>query len=144
MNLPTDLDPIIKRQILELLLQEVAENELALFISTHHLHEVEQMADQIILLENGQIDDCLLLDDLKNNYKKMQVAFDQPFPDKLRILPNIEILDETGRIVTLLINEKCDKTLELIKKEKPILLEELPMTLEDIFITKFGGKTYVS
>lgn len=142
---PTNgLDPVIKRQILELLLQEVAENELALFISTHHLHEVEQMADQIILLENGQIDDCLLLEDLKSNYKKLQIAFDHPFPDTIRILPNIDILDETGRIVTLLIHEKCNKTLQLIKKEKPILLEELPMTLEDIFLTKFGGNTYVS
>ena len=49
---PTNgLDPIVKRQILQFLVGEVAEKEITIFISTHHLDEVEQIADTIIILK---------------------------------------------------------------------------------------------
>lgn len=142
---PTNgLDPIIKRQVLKLLLEEVADRSVSLLISTHHLHEVEQIADHLIILEKGKIDTSVSLDEMKHQFKKVQVVFNKPFPDKISILPQVTILNESGRVITLLINEKCNKTLEFIKKEQPVFIEELPMTLEDIFVTKLGGEVHVS
>lgn len=41
----------MKRQILQFLVGEVAEKEITIFVSTHHLDEVEQIADTIIILK---------------------------------------------------------------------------------------------
>ena len=142
---PTNgLDPIIKRQILQLLIDEVAEREISLLISTHHLYEVEQMADHIIILENGEVESAVSLEDVKSEYKKVQIAFHGSFPDKIDLLPHVTVLNQAGRVSTVLIKDKCGKTVELLKKEDPIFFEELPMTLEDVFVTKIGGDVHVS
>jgi ABC-2 type transport system ATP-binding protein len=142
---PTNgLDPIVKRQILQFLMEEVAERQVTLMISTHQLEEIEKVADSVIVMKEGGIESMIAIDDIKKEYKKVQVAYRRSFPEKIELLPHVKILNQTGRVTTLLIEGKGEETLHLMKNEKPLLLEELPMTLEDVFITKLGGELYVS
>ncbi|MGC4377824.1 ABC transporter ATP-binding protein, partial [Fictibacillus sp. Mic-4] len=84
------------------------------------------------------------MDEAKNSFKKIQVVYKHSLPEKLEDLSNIVILNKTGRVTTLLIKGNVDETMERFKMENPILLEELPMTLEDVFVTTLGGEHNVS
>lgn len=142
---PTNgLDPIVKRKILQFLVGEVAEKEITIFISTHHLDEVEQIADTIIILKGHTISSITSLDDTKSQFAKIQVAYERSLPQKLENLSNIKILNQTGKVYTILIEGNVAATLEKFYKEQPILIEELTMSLEDIFITTFEEDSHVS
>ncbi|CAI8788248.1 MULTISPECIES: ABC transporter ATP-binding protein [Bacillus] len=142
---PTNgLDPIVKRQILQFLVEEVAEKEITIFISTHHLDEVEKIADTIIILKSHTIASVTALDDTKSCYAKIQVAYERSLPQKLENLSNIKILNQTGKVYTILIEGNVAATLEKFHKEQPLLIEELTMSLEDVFVTTLEGDVYVS
>ncbi|MGH0775889.1 ABC transporter ATP-binding protein [Bacillus cereus] len=142
---PTNgLDPIVKRQILQFLVGEVAEKEITIFVSTHHLDEVEQIADTIIILKGHTISSITSLDDTKSRFAKIQVAYERSLPQKLENLSNIKILNQTGKVYTILIEGNVATTLEKFYKEQPILIEELTMSLEDVFVTTLEEDGYVS
>lgn len=142
---PTNgLDPIVKRQILQFLVGEVAEKEITIFVSTHHLDEVEQIADTIIILKGHTISSITSLDDTKSRFAKIQVAYERSLPQKLENLSNIKILNQTGKVYTILIEGTVATTLEKFYKEQPILIEELTMSLEDVFVTTLEEDEYVS
>lgn len=142
---PTNgLDPIVKRQILQFLVGEVAEKEITIFISTHHLDEVEQIADTIIMLKGHTVASITSLDDAKSRFAKIQVAYERSLPQKLENLSNIKILNQTGKVFTILIEGNVATTLEKFYKEQPILIEELTMSLEDVFVTILEEDGYVS
>jgi ABC-2 type transport system ATP-binding protein len=142
---PTNgLDPIVKRNILQFIIEEVSERQLCVLISTHHLEEVEKMADVLIMMKEGRIESTTSIEDAKSSYRKVQVVFKNSMPEKITNLNNITILSQTGRVYTLMIKGNIDATLENIQQEHPLLLEELPMTLEDIFISSLGGESHVS
>ncbi|MCA1029506.1 ABC transporter ATP-binding protein [Bacillus timonensis] len=141
---PTNgLDAIVKRKILEFILEEVSEKNLSILISSHHLDELEKIADTIFMMKNGTIDSVITMDDTKMHFKKIQVVFKHDFPESLRSLSNIEVIKRIGRVQTILIKGNTEETVKLIEQEKPILIEELPMTLEDMFVSALGGDEIV-
>lgn len=142
---PTNgLDAIVKRQILQFLIEEVAESGLSLLISSHHLDELEKMADTIIMLKSGEVESIVSMEDAKLHYKKIQVVFKEGgLPEEVKQLPHIEILSEVGRVITLLVKGSTEETIMQLKGYQPLLLEELPMSLEDMFVSALGGDDIV-
>ncbi|QOR67802.1 ABC transporter ATP-binding protein [Cytobacillus suaedae] len=140
---PTNgLDAIVKRQVLQFLIGEVSENELSILISTHHLDELEKIADTIMMMKDGKIETILTMDNAKEQFKKVQVVFKGEFPEPIRDLKNIDRISQIGRVHTILIKGDTDKTLQQFNAFNPLLLEELPMTLEDMFISALGGDDF--
>ncbi|SER97012.1 ABC transporter ATP-binding protein [Salisediminibacterium halotolerans] len=139
---PTDgLDVIVKKQVQQLLLEQVSENGTSVIISSHRLDELEYMAENMLVIRDGCLDDHYELSDLKNRYKKIQAAFSDQIPEELE--NKASILSQTGRVYTLLMDNESFTSLDEIKKYQPLLLEELPLSLEDVFVAKFGGDPYV-
>ena len=58
----------------------MAEKEITIFVSTHHLDEVEQIADTIIILKGHTISSITSLDDTKSRFAKIQVAYERSLP----------------------------------------------------------------
>jgi ABC-2 type transport system ATP-binding protein len=142
---PTNgLDPIVKRNILQFIIEEVSERQLSVLISTHHLEEVEKMADVLIMMKEGRIESTTSIEDAKSSFRKVQAVYNHSLPEKVANLNNVTILSQTGRVYTLMIKGNIEATMEKMQQEQPLLLEELPMTLEDIFISSLGGESHVS
>ncbi|ANX11151.1 ABC transporter ATP-binding protein [Fictibacillus arsenicus] len=142
---PTNgLDPIVKRNILQFIIEEVSERQLSVLISTHHLEEVEKIADVLIMMKDGQIESTTSIEDAKSSFRKVQAVYKHSLPEKIANLNNVSILSQTGRVYTLMIKGNIEATMEKMQQEQPLLLEELPMTLEDIFISSLGGESHVS
>ncbi|NBI27878.1 ABC transporter ATP-binding protein [Chengkuizengella marina] len=141
---PTDgLDVIIKKQILRYVLEEVSEGNTSILISSHRLDELEQITDTIMVMKEGRIESHNELVDMKSKYKKIQVVFKENLPESIEVLDEVKQINQIGRVYTLLLSDKNDDISQLIKKEQPLLFEELPITLEDIFVAKLGGEEHV-
>ncbi|MGJ9383615.1 ATP-binding cassette domain-containing protein [Salipaludibacillus sp. CF4.18] len=140
---PTDgLDVIVKKQVLKILVEEVATNDVSVIISSHRLDELEFIANDIIMIKDGMVNSRYGLDEMKANYIKAQVAFESDLPVALK--DQVTILKQTGRVYIILIDKNHDEIIKKIKLASPLLFEDLPLSLEDLFVARLGGDDDVS
>ncbi|SFC22366.1 ABC transporter ATP-binding protein [Clostridium uliginosum] len=130
------LDPILKNKLLNIFLNEVSENDTTIIISSHHLNELERICDEVAILEEGIVSYENSIDNMKNKIKKVQVAFDQPVYEEDLNLKGIFKISKVGRVFTIITDEFDDEFLESLKKFNPLFIEEVDLSLEDIFIYK--------
>ncbi len=136
------LDPVMRQKIKNLIIQDVAEREMTVIISSHNLRELEDMCDHIGILHKGSILMEKELDDLKSDIHKIQIAFkENPSQEALEDL-NIIHKEERGSVKILVVRGDKYYVLEELKKYSPILLDILPLTLEEIFIYEMGDVGY--
>ncbi|MDN9011882.1 ABC transporter ATP-binding protein [Brevibacillus laterosporus] len=142
---PTNgIDPIVKKQVLGMIVEEVAQREVSFIISSHQLEELERIADMIIMIKKGSVEATTSQTDSEERFKKFQVVFKGEAPQTLLDLPQVYLLQQVGRVHTLLLEDPTGSALTRLQEEQPLLLEKLPVDLEDLFITKLGGDDYVS
>ncbi len=147
MDEPVDgLDPVMRRQVWNLLLQDVAEREMTVLVSSHNLRELEDVCDSIGIMQDKKIIIEKNLDDLKTNIHKLQVAFPDNVGDGLPAgyFKDFEILShsENGSIHLFIIKGDRDKILAEIARRNPTILDVLPLSLEEVFIYELGGIGY--
>ena len=140
---PVDgLDPVMRRQVWSLLMGDVAQRGTTVLVSSHNLRELEDVCDHVGILSRGKVLLQRSLTDLQDNVVKMQVVFDSP---ELPELPaQLELLhaSQVGRVHTLIIRGNAAQTKSLLATCQPLLMDALPLTLEEIFIYEPGGEDY--
>ena len=140
---PVDgLDPVMRRQVWGLLMGDVAEYGTTVLVSSHNLRELEDVCDHVGILNHGKVLVERSLSDLQENLVKMQIVFQEkvlpPLPDDMEILN----ISQVGRIHTLIIRGSAVEVTNRLAVYAPILMEALPLTLEEIFIYELGGEDY--
>lgn len=139
---PVDgLDPVMRRQVWSLLLGDVAERGTTVLVSSHNLRELEDVCDHVGIMNKGKVLLERSLSDLQDNTVKLQVAFggDEPaMPAGLNVLHHERI----GRVHTYIVRGNQNDILAQVSALQPILLEAIPLTLEEIFIYELGGADY--
>ena len=140
---PVDgLDPVMRRQVWSLLMGDVSEYGTTVLVSSHNLRELEDVCDHVGILSRGQVLIQRSLSDLQGNIVKMQVVFAQR--EMPRLPSDLEVLhvSQVGRIHTLIIRGTATEVTNRLAVYAPILMEALPLTLEEIFIYELGGENY--
>ena len=135
---PVDgLDPVMRRQVWSLLLQDVAERGTTVLVSSHNLRELEDVCDHVGIMNRGRMLLERSLSELQDNIVKIQLAFaeDTPLPEDLTILHR----SETGRLQQLILRGKADELQAKLALCNPLFLDVLPLSLEEIFIYELGG-----
>ena len=140
---PVDgLDPVMRRQVWSLLMGDVAQRGTTVLVSSHNLRELEDVCDHVGILSRGRVLIERSLSDLQENLVKMQVVFQEKemprMPEDLQILH----VSRVGRIHTLIVRGGATEVTNRLAAFGPILLEALPLTLEEIFIYELGGEDY--
>ena len=140
---PVDgLDPVMRRQVWSLLMGDVAEHGTTVLVSSHNLRELEDVCDHVGILSHGRVLVERGLSDLQENVVKMQVVFQEKelpkLPDDLEVLH----VSQVGRIHTLIIRGNATEVTNRLAVYAPILMDALPLTLEEIFIYELGGEDY--
>ena len=79
------------------------------------------------------------LDDLKSNIHKVQVAFAKPQPDVYSAL-NILSRNTSGSVDMLIVRNSAEEIEDALNPYSPLILDMLPLTLEEIFIYELGGE----
>ncbi|MGI6588454.1 MAG: ABC transporter ATP-binding protein [Peptococcia bacterium] len=144
---PVDgLDPVMRKKVWNLILQDVAERQTTVLVSSHNLRELEDVCDHVGILHNGTILVERELDNLKMDLHKLQIAFAGEIPTGFpqNILPQETILhqEQNGSVLLLIVKGEREKLLNAVQQTNPILLDLLPLSLEEIFIYELGGTGY--
>ena len=136
---PVDgLDPVMRRQIWSIILEDVAAHETTVLVSSHNLRELEDVCDHVGVLHEGRMLLERSLSDLQENIVKVQLVTDRPLPPELNILHK----SVTGRIQTLIVRGDRREIAGLLQQCNPLLCDLLPLSLEEIFIYELGGVNY--
>ena len=140
---PVDgLDPVMRRQVWSLLMSDVAEHGTTVLVSSHNLRELEDVCDHVGILSRGKVLVERSLSELQGNVVKMQVVFQER--EMPRLPADLEVLhtSQVGRIHTLIIRGTAEEVTNRLAVYSPLLMEALPLTLEEIFIYELGGEDY--
>ncbi|MBU3160037.1 ABC transporter ATP-binding protein [Clostridium frigoris] len=130
------LDPVIKKEIMSIIVDEVASRDVTVFISSHHLDHIERICDSIAIIKNGEIKLKSSMEDAKNSMKKLQVMFKDVanINERLASINGVIKVETIGRvnyIITKNYSKDLEKNLYDMGAE---FIEIVDMSLEDMFI----------
>ena len=134
---PVDgLDPVMRRQVMSLILSDVAEYGTTVLISSHNLRELEDVCDHVGIMDHGEMLMEKSLADMQGNTHKLQIVGGVP--------EGLEILHESvsGRLKTLIVRGAAWEISTKAAAAKPAYFDVLPLSLEEIFIYELGGADY--
>ena len=134
---PVDgLDPVMRRQVMSLILSDVAEYGTTVLISSHNLRELEDVCDHVGIMDHGKMLLEKSLADMQGNTHKLQLVGDTP--------TGLDILHESssGRLKTLIVRGQAWEISTKAAAAKPAYFDVLPLSLEEIFIYELGGVNY--
>ena len=134
------LDPVMRRQVWSLVMGDVAERGTTVLVSSHNLRELEDVCDHVGIMDKGKVLLERSLAQLQDNMVKMQVVFrdGQEVPADLPVLH----VSRVGRIHTLIMRMNAQEAAARLAVYDPMLVDAVPLTLEEIFIYELGGADY--
>lgn len=138
---PVDgLDPVMRRQVWSLLLQDVAERGTTVLVSSHNLRELEDVCDHVGIMDRGRMLLERPLADLQENMVKIQLAL----PEERELPADLELLHEarTGRLRQLILRGNAEELTAKLAACEPFFMDVLPLSLEEIFIYELGGEDH--
>ena len=139
---PVDgLDPVMRRQIWSIIMSDVAEYGTTVLVSSHNLRELEDVCDHVGIMHRGRVMVERSLSELQGSVCKIQVAFQEGMP-KLPESFDILHMSSTGRVYTMIIKGNQAEAKAQLEKMNPMLIDVLPLSLEEIFIYELGGENY--
>lgn len=137
------LDPIVTEVMKNLFRREMQERSFTVAVASHKLNDLEDICSSIGILHKGGL---VTAKDMKDNAGEVH-KYQCIFPEETDIGP-LSAREETvkcikdGHFVTLVIRGDGQITESMIRTWNPIFLKEVPMTLEETFITEMEGKGY--
>ena len=129
------LDPVVRKHFKDLLIKQMTKQDTTIIMTSHNLRELEDICDNLGLLYKGAILFEGDIDNLKTNMIKVQISLKDDF-DK-ETFKDFDILSykKLGNIATIIMED--NKTVRnKLAKMKPVILDYLPLSLEEIFIYK--------
>ena len=139
---PVDgLDPVMRRQVWSLVLADVAQRGTTVLVSSHNLRELEDVCDHVGIMDHGRVLLERSLAQLQDNMVKLQVVF----PDGMTEVPSdLPVLhaSQIGRIHTFIMRMSAQEAEDRLAAYRPLLVDAVPLTLEEIFIYELGGADY--
>ena len=139
---PVDgLDPVMRRQVWSLLLGDVADRGTTVLVSSHNLRELEDVCDHVGIMDHGHVLLERSLAQLQDNMVKLQVVFPDGMEDVPAELPVLHA-SKLGRVHTLIMRMNAQEATERLMAYNPLLVDAVPLTLEEIFIYELGGADY--
>lgn len=140
---PVDgLDPVMRRNVWRVVIQDVAEYGTTVLISSHNLRELEDVCDHVGIMHEGKIVLEKSLDDIKGNIHKIQVAFDGELPEGMLHEDEILHMETTGRVHMIIAKGDSNDVKRRIEQYEPLICDVIPLTLEEVFIYELGGMGY--
>ncbi len=144
---PVDgLDPVMRRQIWSLMMQDVTERQVTVLVSSHNLRELEDVCDTVGIMNQGKMLMERSLFSMQDGITKLQVAFRE---DKIPVMNEDSIegfkllnSQKSGSVYTMIVKCSEKEIKDKLSKYEPLLLDSIPLTLEEIFIHELGGEHY--
>ena len=127
------LDPIVRRDFIENIVAEIAEEGKTVLFSSHIVDEVERVADYVGVMDEGELLMVSTLDDIKLSYKRVRYATNGTRPEVAGV-PGVLAVENGRHEQVLTVSTWGDETLRTLGERGVKNPEVLPISLEDIFV----------
>jgi ABC-2 type transport system ATP-binding protein len=128
------LDPAMTEEVLQALVAHVASEEMTVFFSSHQIAEVDQIADRVAIIDRGRAVVTGALDDLRENFRRIQFVFDGDAPEPAFRAPGVERVRRKGRVLTVLSSAGAERIVDEARALNPVSVDVVPVTLKEIFL----------
>ncbi len=136
------LDPVMRKQVLNLVISDVAEREMTVLVSSHNLRELEDVCDWVGIIHKGKMIIEKPLDDLKGSVQKYQLVTDDEKYAQLQGDSDVLHISRTGSVCNVIVRGTAEETQAKMKNYSQLLCERISLTLEEVFIYELGGLGY--
>lgn len=145
------LDPTMRIIVKRMLVDAMLDRELTTVISSHNLKEINEVCDRVALLHQGKIVFVRELDSVKGNIHKIQAVFraaDSSMPQyysKEELSgTGIEILhfEKNQSVYHIIAKGDVEDIKEKLQPKDPVVLDIIPLSLEEIFIYEMEALGY--
>ncbi|MBQ2889694.1 MAG: ABC transporter ATP-binding protein [Clostridia bacterium] len=136
------LDPVMRKQVLNLVIADVTDREMTVLVSSHNLRELEDICDWVGIIHKGKMIIEKPLDDLKGSVHKYQMVIDENCAKKLEENSDVLHISKTGSVYNVIMRGDAQETHSNMKALSPMLCERISLTLEEVFIYELGGLGY--
>jgi len=134
------LDPAMTEEVLQTLISHVASEAMTVFFSSHQISEVDQIADHIAIVDRGRAVVAGALDDLRAQYRRIQLVFDADAPSVTFQTPGVVNVRRQGRVLTVLSSAGADGIVAEARPLNATSIDVVPVTLKDIFLDTVVGE----
>ncbi|MBQ5810573.1 MAG: ABC transporter ATP-binding protein [Clostridia bacterium] len=136
------LDPIMRNLVKKIICEDVMDRKATAVITSHSLRELEDTCDQLALLHKGGLVLESDVQNLKTSLFKVQIAFSDEY-DKSRF-DGIDILtfNKKGSVSNFIVRGNKDETKQKLSALCPIILDVLPLSLEEVFTWEMEALGY--
>ncbi|MGC2582832.1 MAG: ABC transporter ATP-binding protein, partial [Acidobacteriaceae bacterium] len=132
------LDPVITDQLLRILVDDVAASGRTILMSSHHLSEVEKIADWVGIIDRGRLLLEAQLDDIRSSYARLRVSG----RDLPREGPAILTVAETGGVSEYVLRSGAAEFTSGLSRQGAVILDASPMNLSEIFLELVGKENH--
>jgi ABC-2 type transport system ATP-binding protein len=136
------MDPVVRKKVKNILIQDVADREMTVLMSSHNLREVEDICDHIGMIHQGRMIFERDLDELKEDIHKIQVAYKDGVPMLIMDQLNVLHTEKRGSVHLYIVRGEEAEVVKMIRQTNPVIFDMLPLTLEEIFIYEMGDIGY--
>ena len=137
------LDPLARLEFKRALIELVSENNMTVIISSHSLRELEDICDSYGLIDNMEISSSGNINDELEKVHKYQVAFEH-IVDKDDFDIDFISYQQDKRIIRVVVNEDIDEFTKKIEKYKPLIIDEIQIVFEELFIIQVESRGYLN
>ncbi len=136
------LDPVMRNYVKGLICRDVIDRGATAIITSHSLRELEDTCDQLALLHKGGLVLESDVQNLKTERFKIQVAFNREYGEELFAdIPYVR-LSKVGSVTSMIVKGGREETVAKLSSLGPVLLDVLPLTLEEVFTYEMEALGY--
>ena len=132
------LDPVARRSLLESMVYATRKTDRTIIFSSHLLADIERMADHIAVLDYSVLRAQCSLETFRSCVQQFVLKFDQRPPEVPKIRGMIQCIARGDQVRLTLVNV-TNETRGAMSALHPISIDEVPITLEDAFVSYLGG-----
>ena len=133
---------IMRNLVKKILYADVAERGATAVITSHSLRELEDTCDQLALLHKGGIVFESDVQNLKTTLFKVQIAFDHDYDHTFFRGFDVLNFSKHGSVSNLIVRGDRDRVVQDLRTKSPILMEALPLSLEEVFLYEMESLGY--
>jgi len=133
------IDPAARLVFRRGLIDLVTRTGCTAVIASHSLRELEDICDGYGLIDGKKIISSGSLRDSLEQLFKFQIAFDKPI-SREDLGFECQSFETSGRIIKIVFRGDKEETLKKIQKLKPLIVDEMSVDFEELFISGVQGK----
>jgi ABC-2 type transport system ATP-binding protein len=133
------LDPVVTDQLLRVLMEDFSGEGRTILMSSHHLSEVERIADWVGIIDQGKLLLEARLDDIRANYRRIRAVGDR-LP---RSTPDALTVSSAGGVTEYVMRAGAEAFAADLRSQGAVVLEVLPLNLSEIFLALVGKENHV-